>query len=81
MDGNRIYAPLVVTHPVVVAVVHCSECRQRFVTGDVTTLVAIDPRAAGRVESRLQHARCAGATDAEIFAAGREHERLFPGGA
>lgn len=64
----RLYAPLKADHPLVAGHPRaCPHCRVMFRPGDVTTLKPIDPRATGTVECDVWHARCAGASDADIY--------------
>lgn len=62
----RLYAPLRHDHPLIGAA-RCPTCREVFKKNGVTTLRPIDPTATGTVEALPHHARCVGATDADIY--------------
>lgn len=56
----RTYPPLAAHHPLVTdAACRCYLCNQRFVTGDITTLLPIGHNDGGRVDSQPAHESCA----------------------
>ncbi len=56
----RVFPPLPADHPLVNTDEHrCAKCHQRFVAGERTTLIPVDPSGqGGTVEALPAHARC-----------------------